>query len=194
MKDFDWRKFKAGEIAVHCDTLDKAKDFVKECIKRNILWASKAETETLWEEFKEDTFYFCSITLSRAKLLYGNSENVEYEEIFEWEISSCPKLKDGMIVEIRNGRKYLLRTVCGELIGSNFDGWIELTCDENLCENKYNNKDFDVMKIYESHFCLLDGVFNESNLSLIWEREEVEEMTLEEICNALGKKIKIKED
>lgn len=194
MKDFNWKRFKAGEIAVHCDTLDKAKDFVKECIKRNILWASKADIETLWEEFKEDTFYFCDMISLRTNLLYGSREDVDDETIFEWKISSCPKLKEGMIVETRNGDKYLLRTVNEELVGSSFKGWIELTYDENLCENKYNNKDFDVMKIYKSCLYLLDDVFNEAYLSLIWEREEVEEMTLEEICNALGKKIKIKED
>lgn len=35
---FDWGRFKNGEIAVHCDTEEKADDFLKECEKRNIKW------------------------------------------------------------------------------------------------------------------------------------------------------------
>lgn len=35
---FDWDRFKNGEIAVHCDTEEKADDFLKECEKRNIKW------------------------------------------------------------------------------------------------------------------------------------------------------------
>lgn len=38
MKNFNWEEFKNGEIAVHCDTEEKADDFLKECEKRNIKW------------------------------------------------------------------------------------------------------------------------------------------------------------
>ena len=37
-------------------------------------------------------------------------------------------------------------------------------------------------------------LFADSNLELIWERDTAEEMTLKEVCEALGKKSKIKED
>lgn len=37
---FDWDAFKAGKIAVHCDTEEEAKAFLKECEKQGILWNS----------------------------------------------------------------------------------------------------------------------------------------------------------
>ena len=38
MKNFDWKGFEENKFLVHCDTIDKAQDFVKECYKRNLTW------------------------------------------------------------------------------------------------------------------------------------------------------------
>ena len=40
----------------------------------------------------------------------------------------------------------------------------------------------------------MENLFEDGYLKLIWKREPAEEMTLKEVCEALGKKIKIKED
>ena len=32
----DWEEFKKGKIAVHCDTEEKAKDFVDKCYEKGI--------------------------------------------------------------------------------------------------------------------------------------------------------------
>lgn len=44
MKNFNWEEFKNGEIAVHCDTEEKANDFLKECNKQGITWTDGDKT------------------------------------------------------------------------------------------------------------------------------------------------------
>ena len=82
------------------------------------------------------------------------------------------ELKEGMIIECRNGDRYLLRTACGKLVASSNDGYISLDYDEELNENKYFFKDFDVMKIYTSKAFILNSLFNDDYLECIWERKE----------------------
>ena len=55
-------------------------------------------------------------------------------------------------------------------------------------------KELDIMEIYDTDSVNMENLFADDDLRLIWEREPAEEMTLKEVCEALGKKIKIKED
>lgn len=82
------------------------------------------------------------------------------------------ELKEGMIIECRNGHRYLLRKICGELVASSNDKYISLDYDEELNENLYFDKDFDVMKIYTSKSFILNNLFNDNYLECIWERKE----------------------
>lgn len=191
--EFNWEDFKNGKIAVHCDTKDKATDFVNKCYEYGIRWLFKANDDiTLWEEYENDTFYFGSSNSQMAILSYGNYEDAKDEIIFEWELtSSYPKLKEGMIVECRNKNKYLLRGVNDVLIGSSFDGWIKAIYNENLCENYYHDETFDIMKIYKSKSKNLENLFDNTCLTCIWERKESKKMTLAQISEALGYEVEV---
>ena len=109
------------------------------------------------------------------------------------------ELKEGMIIECRNGERYLLRTACGELVASSNDKYISLDYDEELNENKYFNKyfdkyfnkDFDVMKIYTSKSFILNNLFNDNYLECIWERKEPKKMTLAQISKELGYEVEV---
>lgn len=101
------------------------------------------------------------------------------------------ELKEGMIIECRNGDRYLLRTACGELVASSNDKYISLDYDEELNENKYFDKDFDVMKIYKSNARGLGNLFNDNYLECIWERKEPKKMTLAQISEALGYEVEV---
>ena len=74
------------------------------------------------------------------------------------------ELKEGMIIECRNGDRYLLRIACGELVASSNDKYISLDYDEELNENRFFDKDFDVMKIYTSKSFILNNLFNDNYL------------------------------
>ena len=117
------------------------------------------------------------------------------------------ELKEGMIIECRNGERYLLRTACGELVASSndkyisldYDKYISLDYDEELNENKYFNKyfdkyfnkDFDVMKIYTSKSFILNNLFNDNYLECIWERKEPKKMALAQISKELGYEVEV---
>ena len=194
---FNWEDFKNGKIAVHCDTEEKAKDFVKECYKYGIKWLCEANDDaTFWKKYENDTFYFGGFNLHMANisiLSYGNYADVEDETVFEWELTPFyPELKEGMIIECRNGDRYLLRTACGKLVASSNDKYLNLDYyDEELNENLYFDKDFDVMKIYTSKAFILNSLFNDNYLECIWERKEHKKMTLAQISEALGYEVEV---
>ncbi len=79
VNSFDWTGFKAGKFAVHCDTKEKAREFLKECDVQGIKWHGNqlAPSHTNWDVYKEKTIYdykfglgFCDISGSAHKL-YG---------------------------------------------------------------------------------------------------------------------------
>lgn len=107
-------------------------------------------------------------------------------------------LKDGMVVEYRNGRR---RIVVGDILyGKKSYGKLDWY-DENLLDNSEEAQvfnDLDIMKVYETKYNQgLDTLFDDNNLELIWEREEVKvkRMTVEEMRQKLeeltGEKIEV---
>lgn len=141
-----------------------------------------------WEEVNERNYY----VYSGRHLYYGNGvSNPNEITVVEYKEDSKMELKEGMIVECRNGSRYLLRKVGDVLIGSNFDGWIKTTYNENLCENYYHYETFDIMKIYISKSPKLEGLFANNYLDCIWERKEPKKMTLAQISEALGYEVEV---
>lgn len=89
-------------------------------------------------------------------------------------------LKDGTIVEYRDGRRRLV--VDNFLIGK--EGKHNLNSySENMKDGSF---DKDIMKVWKIHInTTLDCIFSTENLELIWERKEVKEMTVEEMQRKL---------
>ena len=101
------------------------------------------------------------------------------------------ELKEGMIIECRNGERYLLRTACGELVASSNNKYMSIDYDDELNENRYFDKNFDVMKIYTSNALILNILFNDTYLECIWERKEPKKMTLAQISKELGYEVEV---
>lgn len=179
--EFNWEKFKNGGIKAHCKTETEAKEFIKECYKHGISWKHSCKNETNWKWYKENTYYCCD---SYLRLNYGNM-NIDFKAelpVVEYKEDNKMELKEGMIVECRNGDRYLLRNVRDELILSANKGWNEYTYDNNFIDideyAKEFNGDYDIMKIYESKAYVLEDLFNNNYLTCIWERKEPKKMTL----------------
>lgn len=101
-------------------------------------------------------------------------------------------LKDGMVVELRNGCKCIV--IDDKIMNINSHDYLDYY-DDNLI-SKLNLTHLDIMKIYKlidasNLRCVLGEGSGHYNLKIVWEREEPVEMTLEEVCKALGKDIKI---
>lgn len=76
-------------------------------------------------------------------------------------------LKTGMVVELRNKNKYL---VMNDSI-LNLDGWDKMSNYENdLTSRAFDS--LDILKVYETSGGSFKNMFLNSNLTLIWEREE----------------------
>ena len=80
-------------------------------------------------------------------------------------------LKNGMVVELRNGKRFLIVNDLG--IGKdsciNLDGFFGYY--ENLNDIS-GDSTFDITKIYISSGCTFKNLFDNERLSLIWERED----------------------
>ena len=173
--ELNWEDFKNGKIAVHCKT-EEAEKFIKQCYKHGLKW--RDVNEKIYYECDDVYIYYLDWKANEITV-------VEYKEDNKME------LKEGMIIECRNGERYLLRTACGELVASSNNEYMSLDYDEELNENKYFNKDFDVMKIYTSNALILNNLFNDNYLECIWERKEPKKMTLAQISEALGYEVEV---
>ena len=77
------------------------------------------------------------------------------------------------------------------MFASSNDEYMSVDYDEELNENKYFYKDFDVMKIYTSKAFILNSLFNDKYLECIWERKEPKKMTLAQISEELGYEVEV---
>lgn len=109
--------------------------------------------------------------------MYSGNDSIEYS-ILKEKIKTMTKsdLKNGMVVELRNGKRFLIVNELG--IGKdtyiNLDGFSGY--DEKL-NDVSGAKTFDITKIYKTIGYTFNNLFDNKRLSLIWEREEKEELS-----------------
>lgn len=181
-------KLKNGMV-IKCNSEEEAKEFIKEAHKQGFKWANLVygNEETCWDTSYSEIYYYLEadeITWSTNN--FGN-ESIEYSTLKEkMKTMTKSDLKNGMVVELRNGKRFLIVNNFG--IGKdsciNLDGL--LGYDENLNDvSGYST--FDITKIYKTVGKTFKTLFDNESLSLIWEREEKEER--EEI--KVGDKVKV---
>ncbi len=106
-------------------------------------------------------------------------------------------LKDGMVIEYRNGERALVIT--DRFLSTN--GWMSFDdYDSELFRtfSRVRANEWDIVKCYKvesnTGLCMLANLLEDPYLGLIWERKEEpkhKEMTVEEIEKELGYKIKV---
>lgn len=102
---FDWDRFKNGKIAVHCDTEEKAKHFLKECDKQGIMWSiDRANHHTNYDVYYETT---CYRTMGE-KLTYCDIEHFKRKgiKIIKWEVKEIEKTFREVIADIKEGQAW----------------------------------------------------------------------------------------
>lgn len=187
MRKFNWDEFKNkdNKIAVNCKTEEEAKDFCKQMHKHRMKWRNGESylKNTNYDMYNERTCYYGDGEYSTRDF----AEKYNYK-ILEW--SDCMKkeftkadLKDGMVVEQRDGGMYLV--LAGTAVGKGEHNSINGYTD-GLKWAGY--KGGDIVKVYRitpgSLGCIED-VFIKNNLELIWERTETKKMTVEEMRKKL---------
>ena len=101
-KNFDWEGFKNKDIAIHCDTREKAEDLMDFLDRIGVIWATKDRLTDNncheWEVHKQDTCY--SINEDNGRLYFADLEyyleeakefnDLDYK-IVEWKVDGSGK-------------------------------------------------------------------------------------------------------
>lgn len=182
---FDINNYK-GKYVMHCKTEEETKEFCDHVRNNN-------NPSIVFRMYGKNTCFNVNSDNHASKKFY---EEHGYT-ILEWSDFTTEftkaDLQNGMIVEYACGWKRMVLN--GNLL-SMTSGRAPFTdfLDDLKCKW---NADSNINKVYicnTDHLTGLPDVFDEHNLTLIWERKEKPkpvEMTIEEICKALGKEIKI---
>lgn len=169
---FDINNYK-GKYVMHCKTEKEAEDFCTYLHGIGKRWfAGNSYLElTHWETYHEDTCYnfnddfYCDIDYYKRY----------HYKILEWSdfmngTFTKSDLKDGMVIEHRDGDRYI---VLGDFALSEEGNWCLKDYFEDL---KWDGpSDMDIVKIYKvntSEYMDFSDVFNDHYLKLIWERKE----------------------
>lgn len=194
-----WNKFINGEFYVDLNSKEEINDFLNQCADRGLRWASGDKANrgaaVRYSQGRMIVIYKeCSYSSDGRALFFVASEPLN-KKIIKW--SDYMKRKNftkadfesGMVVECRSGERFLvLRDKL--LNGTHWRAIENYTSELKECVN--GTYPYDIMKIYDTiGVTNLHNAFSDDNLILIWERQEVEEMTLAEVCKLLGKEIKI---
>jgi hypothetical protein len=194
-----WNKFINGELYVDLNSKEEINDFLNQCADRGLRWASGDKAnEGATVRYSQGrmivVYQECSYSSDGRALFFVASEPlnkkiIKWSDYMKYKNFTKANLESGMVVECRNGKRFLvLRDKL--LNGTRWRAIENYTSELKECVN--GTYPYDIMKVYDTiGVTSLAGVFVDDNLILIWERKEVEEMTLEEVCRLLGKEIKI---
>jgi hypothetical protein len=183
-----------GEYAMHCKTAKEARSFCDYLKSVGRTWCTGLQyDDTAWGYDCEDTVYFFN-NGTRSDVNYAKSQNCT---ILEWEdfmnkTFTKADLKNGDIVQFDNGRIGIVITDRGIILLRDDVLNLSLYKDDmsQPCAPGFTIKA--VRRPERMSYCYWD-TFRTNSGTLIYDRERdtVVEMTMEEICAALGKNIKI---
>lgn len=187
MKKFNWDEFKNkdNKIAVNCKTEEEAKDFCRQMHGQGMKWRNG-------ESYLKNTNYYMH---NEGMCYYGDgewssldiAENYNYK-ILEWsdymnkEFTKAD-LKDGMVVEQRDGDMYLV--LAGMVVRKRGYNRIGDYDDDLKCAGYTGGDIVKVYRITPGSLGCIEDVFIKGNLKLIWERKEPKKMTVEEMRQKL---------
>lgn len=193
--------FKTGQVVVNCRTQKEAEKFIDWCYSNGVEWLYEDDENTEFSVYKESTCYRID---DDNYLVYGSEmyyETADYEIItfneFMGGMNMFTKdnLKTGMLVKAKNGEFYkvildyaTMHYGIGAIIGKN--GFMDLSGYNNdLTYGSGGN--YDIVEVYSpvGDRCALSLDVSEHNL--IWKREDVKEMTMEQLNKLLGYSVKI---
>lgn len=185
-----------GKYVMHCKSLKEAEEF-RDCLREQgaYLWHD-GSNDTLWNEHGINTVYFFNRGTYGG--IYYASKNgytiLEWSHFDKTTSFTMSQLMDGDVVQFACGTAaiYIKRLNCFTT------GYGSTNADDYADELIHRgDKNLDIVAVrrpHNCHGCRLD-IFEEGAEcgDLVYEAKEerVEEMTLEQVCAALGKKVKI---
>ena len=181
-----------GNYVMHCKTEEEARDFLLYLSKIGKQWRDTTPYigDTNWSVNRSNTVYYFNKGTHGNMLRVGRDYIIlEWSDFMNKEFTKR-KLKTGDVIQRRNGNVEIVNCELGIFISKT--GWNDLNgIKDDLTSTSM--KTWDIVKVRrpkekgDCQFCAIEEGFGE----LVYERKEVEELTLEEICQLFGKEIKI---
>lgn len=182
-----------GEYAMHCKTEEEANDFCAYLDGIGKKWNSGScyIDNTFYNYYEEDTVYefneglFNNIYCSRSE----GCTILEWEDFMNNTFTKAD-LRTGDVILRRDGITEIYNGELGMFITK--DGWNDLMHVHNDLTSTFSEY-ADIVAVRRprhKHECVFNAFKRELG-ELVYERKEVEEMTLAEVCKLLGKEIKI---
>lgn len=183
-----------GKYVMHCKTEKEAIDFCKYLYSIGKRWNNVTSylNNTEWDKYGTDTVYLFNSDLV-SSIYYAKRQNytiLEWSDFMNKEFTKA-NVKTGDVVKFRCGELGIVNGVFETIITQN-GGWIDLKNTRNDLGNLYS-KEWDIVAVRRpksKEDCRFKA-FELKYGTLVYERKEVEEMTLAEVCRLLGKEIKI---
>lgn len=181
-----------GKYVMHCKTERESKDFCNYLHSIGRTWRSGVTYSSLsyWDIYKHSTCYDFNEGESSYKDYYKNKGFIilEWEDFMNKEFTK-EDLRTGDLLKRQDGYIEMVIKEYGTLLTSDGD-WNDLNgIRKDLTRYYFPEGDIiEVRRPTKAHECCFK---NYDAAPIIWRKKEVEEMTLEEVCKALGKEIKI---
>ena len=192
---FDINDYK-GKYVMHCKTEAEATDFCNYLHSIGKRWNNVESylNNPEWYRYTTDSVYlFNSDLISYVDYAKRNNYTIlEWSDFINKKFTKAD-LKTGDIVMQRDGTIQITNRELGMFITN--DWWNDMDSFNSELIN-YMDEQFDIIAVrrpQKKSDCTFQAFKNESGI-LIYKRkeaEEVEEMTLDEVCKLLGKEIKI---
>lgn len=199
--DFDFDKY-TGNHAIHCKTEDEAEDFCQVMHEHGLMWHSGESYlgKTNWREYMEHTCY------NPREGKYGpvstyielNYTILEWSDFMKDKKFTKADLKNGDVVMRRNGNVEIVCLETDTLIRqSGYNSLSSIDEDLTVTKDSRASHSWDIVAVRRPRGSKDCGfyAFRDNCGELIYDRErddpEIEEMTMEDVCKALGKRVKI---
>jgi hypothetical protein len=183
---FDIENYR-GKYVMHCKTEEEAKEFFNymELICEPL-------TYSLHCCYGDNVSFFNSGTWCTKEYARRNGYTIlEWSDFMNKEFTKA-NLKTGDVVKLRNEELGIVLADFEIIILQNGGQLHYETISEDLTD-AYNVKEYDIVAVkrpIDKYDCAFSS-FERNNGIFVYERKEVEEMTLAEVCKLLGKEIKI---
>lgn len=181
-------------LKIHCDNEEEKKELLEEATKQGFVW-DNTELELLKPDWALKVNNLSFAKKMKVRHSYDDIKCISYKEYKEMSVFTKDDLKPCMVVEIERENKTFLSMICtnsnDELCVSGEGFWCPLY---EFGDDMIYLKNI-VKKVYG--FCSSNRnawAVSKNDRKLLWERKEepeTVEMTVEEVCKALGKNIKI---
>lgn len=188
--EFNINKYDNGKYVMHVKTKEEYDDFLKHL--RDI-GSCRYGSANVFGVYKQDTClnFDCGTHCDIKWYKDHNFTILEWED-FMSKTFTMKNLKSGDIVKDRCGDIGIVNAEVGAILHVNHDDIAYFTSYHDNLTNRFNSS-YDIVAVRRpatrDDFSL--NAFKYELGKLVYERKEVEEMTLEQVCKALGKNIKI---